>query len=481
MDEEAAVSVRFGTDGWRAPQAEITPAKLHAIARALCAHLAESGTDGPIAVGYDARVSSREYAEELARAIASRGRNVTLPTRDCPTPVLAWTVREGSFAAGMMVTASHNPPRYNGVKIVTVEGAPTLPAVTDRLEELLAPPTPIEDEFGGIQEEQWIDRYVGAVLEQGQRLGAVQPGDESSESSPLDGFTVAYDAMYGSGRGVTDVVLAEAGATVDRYHCERDPDFGGQPPEPKPETATTLVEAVSTGEADVGIINDGDADRVGIVTPDRGYLDPNVVLALIYEYLVAEGGGDVVRTVSTSSLVDRIAAAHEAAVHETPVGFKWVAQAMQSHGALVGGEESGGYGITDHLPNKDGILIALVACLATTERPLDERIETLFETYGSISQSRSSLDCPDEHKASVLDAIEGDIEGPLAGRAIETVSNADGFKVHLDDGSWLLVRPSGTEPKLRLYAEAEYESAVEELLAAGREVVEPIIEELAAS
>jgi len=195
----------------------------------------------------------------------------------------------------------------------------------------------------------------------------------------------------------------------------------------------------------------------------------------MYDYLLETREGDVVRTVSTSSIVDRVADAHDQDVHETAVGFKWVAEAMREHDALFGGEESGGFGLTDHLRNKDGVLIALVAAAAESEKSLDARVDDLIEAYGEIHQSRISVDCPDDRKGPVLDDLEAELPESVAGVAVDGINTVDGFKVRLEDGTWLLMRPSGTEPKLRIYAEAGSESRVEELLDAGRELVKPLV------
>jgi phosphomannomutase len=279
--------------------------------------------------------------------------------------------------------------------------------------------------------------------------------------------------MHGSGRGVTDALLEAAGAEVVPIRCETDPTFGGGSPEPSPEHLDDLVAAVTGGEADVGIANDGDADRLAVVTPERGYLDENLFFAALYDHLLESGSGPAVRTVSTTFLVDRVAAAHGEDVVETPVGFKWVAAAMAEHDALVGGEESGGFSVRGHVREKDGVLTALYAAAMAVDG-LDERVDRLLETHGEIHQGKVSLDCPDDRKAAVVDALADDIPDAVAGTAVADVSSLDGFKLDLDDGSWLLVRPSGTEPKMRVYAEAGSEDRVQALLEAGRDLVAPL-------
>jgi len=472
MEHDAATeaeAIAFGTDGWRATLDEFTAERLRMVGQAVATAL---DGDGTMVVGYDARETSPGFAEDLADVLAGNGIDVLVPERDLPTPVVAWTVRERDLTGALMVTASHNPPEYNGVKFLPADGAPALPETTADIEAALAPPKTVpEDERGEITETDLVGPYVEHAL------AAVETG--------LSDATIVYDAMHGSGRGVTDHLLERAGAEVERLRCEQDPTFGGSSPEPAPERLETLAERVAETDATLGIANDGDADRVTVVTPDRAALDPNLFFAATYDALLAGEvladpetyyrSGDVVRTVSTSSIVDRVAESHGQAVHETPVGFKWVAQAMADHDTLMGGEESGGFGLTAHLRNKDGVLVALVAAAIAAEESYDERVAALLDEHGEIHQSRISVDCPAERKDPVLSELEDALPGSMAGASVDRVSTVDGFKVFLDDGSWVLVRPSGTEPKLRVYAEAGSEERVEELLSAGGDLVEPLV------
>lgn len=453
--------ITFGTDGWRATVEEFTTERVRMVGQAIATYLEETAVDGPVAVGYDAREGSPRFAEELADVIAGNGRDVLLPPDDTPTPVVAWTATDRDLAGAVMVTASHNPPEYNGVKFIQGDGTPAPTAVTDALAANLARPDPVEtDTRGEIRETAVLDRYIEHV--------------RAWTDADLSGLSVAYDAMHGSGRDVTGRLLEERGASVTRLRCEQDPTFGGTPPEPTAEHLDDLAGAVADGDVDLGIANDGDADRVAVVTPD-GHVDANRLLAVIYDHLLEADAGDVVRTVSTTSLVDRIAAANGQTVHETPVGFKWVAGAMRDHDALVGGEESGGFGISDHLLNKDGVLLALVLAGAHAAEPIGSRLDRIHAEHGTVVQDRMSLDCPDARKAPVINELETYLPGEVAGTPVEEVDSVDGFKIILADGSWILLRPSGTEPKLRLYAEGPDDERVRELLADGRDLLIPLI------
>jgi len=464
--------ISFGTDGWRATLDTFTDRRVHIVGQAVADTLAETEadaaaadtTDRPVLVGYDARPTSEGFAESLAEVLAGNGFDVLLPERDCPTPLVAHAIVERDAAGALMVTASHNPPEYNGVKFIPEDGAPALPAVTERIEANLREPAL---DAAGSADEGDI-RRVDLVTPHAEHAHDLVGGD-------LSGLTVAYDAMHGSGRGVTDALLESAGAEIERLRCERDPEFGGGSPEPSAENLAELAERVAEGDADLGIANDGDADRLAVVTPERGHLDENLFFAATYDHLLEDDSGPAIRTVSTTFLIDRIAEAHGEEVVETAVGFKWVARAMGEHDALMGGEESGGFSVRGHVREKDGVLMALLAAVAASEVSYDDRVDRLEAEHGRIVADKVSVDCPDSEKARVIDDLADHIPDEVAGESVADVVTVDGFKLLLADGSWLLVRPSGTEPKMRVYAESGSEADTEAILADGRELVEPLV------
>jgi len=455
--------IAFGTDGWRDTLDVFTDDRVRMVAQGVASHLADAGYGGEtVAVGFDARETSEGFAEEVARVLASNGFDVILPRRDCPTPLVAHAIVERDLAGAVVITASHNPPEYNGVKFIPSDGAPALPAVTESIEAHLAEPTVRpEDEWGEIERTDFVTPHREYALD--------------LVDTDLDGLKVVYDAMHGSGRGVTNALLEAAGAEVVTLRDERDPEFGGTPPEPDRANLEGLELAVEEYDADLGVANDGDADRIAAVAPERGYLDGNQFFTLLYDYLLETRSGPAVRTVSTTFAVDRIAEAHGEDVVEVPVGFKWVAEAMGEHDALCGGEESGGYSVRGHVREKDGVLMALFAAAAASEGGVDARLDRIEAEYGEIHQDKTSLDCLDERKQPVLSELAERLPETVAGREVERVNDADGFKILLEDGSWLLVRPSGTEPKMRVYAEAGSADDVETLLSAGVDLVEPLI------
>ena len=457
-------AIAFGTDGWRATLDTFTDDRVRIVGQAVAAHLNAAGHDEPVAVGYDARETSEGFAESLAAVLAGNGFDVLLPPRDAPTPVMAYGIVDTDLAGACMVTASHNPPEYNGVKFIPSDGAPALPAVTEDIVDRLATPDLLPaSEHGEIRRHDFVSAHAAAA--------------RSLIDADLNGLTVAYDAMHGSGRGVTDALLESAGAEVTRLRCDRDPTFGGESPEPSAAHLETLSALVTDPDTDVdlGVANDGDADRIAIVTPDRGVVDANLFYAACYDRLLETDAGPAVRTVSTTFLIDRIAEAHGQETFETPVGFKWVAEAMAEHDALFGGEESGGFSLRGHVREKDGVLMALLAADAADAEPFDDRIDRLLDAHGTIAAGKVSIDCPDDRKAAVLDELEDHIPDSVVGHAVAKVVTLDGFKLLLENGSWVLVRPSGTEPKLRVYAESDTDARVDALLEAGRELVEPLV------
>ncbi|AFK17941.1 phosphoglucomutase/phosphomannomutase family protein [Haloferax mediterranei ATCC 33500] len=457
MDE-----ISFGTDGWRATLDTFTDDRVRIVGQAVADYLADEGYTEPVLIGYDARETSPGFAESLAEVVAGNGFDVLLPERDCPTPLVAYAIADRGLSGALMVTASHNPPEYNGVKFIPSDGAPALPEVTDAVAEHLAEPDLLpESERGTIERVDIVSPHADHAID--------LVGDN------ISGLTVVYDAMHGSGRGVTDALLESAGAEVIRRRCERDADFGGISPEPSEEYLGGLVDAMDEHDADLGVANDGDADRIAIAAPDRGVLDENLFFAAVYDYLLESDSGPAIRTVSTTFLIDRIAEAHGEEVFETAVGFKWVADAMREHDALIGGEESGGFSIRGHVREKDGVLMALLAACAAAEEDFDARLDRISDEFGDIVADKISVECPDSEKARVIDELEDELPETVAGRDIAKVVTLDGFKLLLDDGSWVLVRPSGTEPKMRVYAEAGSEDAVSTLLDAGRDLVEPLV------
>lgn len=464
--------ISFGTGGWRADNTAFTEDRVSQVGQAIATYLKETTepSERTIVIGFDARACSPQAAETLTEVITANGIDVLLPDRDLPTPVIAYTIADRGLAGGLVVTASHNPPDYNGIKFITGNAMPPLPDVTNEIERHLAEPTPLrDDQHGSVSTIDPVPAHTSQAENVVARYFDID----------LSGLTVVYDAMHGSARGITDDLLEQAGAEVVRQRCNHDPQFGGVAPEPTPESLRSLPELIDRHDADVGIANDGDGDRIAVCTGRRGVLTGHMVFAGLYDALLtdADVNGPAVRTVSTTFLIDRIAKAHDTSVIEVPVGFKYVAAAMRDHDALIGGEESGGFTIRGHIRQKDGVLLALLVCAATKRESFDGRLDRLTSSHGEIFADKISVPCPENRKPAVVAKLSDQIPGTIGGQAVTETVTVDGFKLLLEDGSWILIRPSGTEPKLRIYAETTDEQSLTGLLSAGRDLVDPLVEQ----
>ena len=454
--------IKFGTDGWRATLDVFTAERVNLVGEAVVSYIKSSGLEKrPIIIVHDARESSPNFAKGLCERMTLLGQDVICGDRDYPTPMAAWTVVNRGLAGAIVITASHNPPEYNGIKFIPSDGAPALPEVTIELEKYIASPDSVLKGGGRVEMVDLVSPYVKHIRE-------IIGGE-------LKGLRVVYDAMHGSGRGITDEILKISGAEVKSIRDYLDPDFGGTSPEPKSENLELLIESIQKGEGEIGIANDGDADRVAIVTPKRGCLDGNLLFAVLYEYLLEKDKGAAIRTVSTTYLIDRIAEFHGESVVEVPVGFKWVAQAMKTHSALFGGEDSGGYSMRGHVREKDGVLIAQLAAAAELEKSLDERIDLILEKYGKVHNLTQNITCQESKKKEVLDKVSRSVGDEFAGVEIKEINSIDGVKILLIDGSWILLRPSGTEPKMRIYTEGNSKRTVEGLVERGEELIRELV------
>jgi alpha-D-glucose phosphate-specific phosphoglucomutase len=453
--------IQFGTDGWRAVIADsYTFENVRALASALAAYLKKSEPEkinNGVAIGYDTRFLSPEFARAAAESFAAVGVPVKLSNRDASTPAISWAVRSGELAGGIMITASHNPPAYNGFKFFLSSGQSADKEATNGVEALLgkkpklvATPAPIE-----------LFDPIPAYLEQ---LGKVVDFKLLKKNKGK----VVCDFVHGVGRGMLDEALRSAGWKVTTIRAEPDPMFGGILPDPaNPKCHIALQEAVLKGKADLGLANDPDADRFGVVDSKGVYLSPNQVIALLYVHLLTYRGqkGDIARTVATTHLLDNIAAKHGQKVVETPVGFKWLGAALDAGEAILGGEESGGVSIANHTLSKDGIVADLLIAevWAVHKAPLSEIYTKLMRKYGAYYSSRIDVHLTTEAKDELMHRIEKTPPTEFAGSKVVSVVTLDGVKLNLEDGSWLLLRPSGTEPLVRVYVEARSKARLKEL------------------
>lgn len=468
--------IRFGTDGWRAIIAEgFTFENVEIVASGVARYLLQHfSTQKPVVIGYDTRFMADRFATLAAEVLRSFGFSVLLTESYTPTPIVAFAAKAYDTAGALMFTASHNPPEYCGIKFIPHYAGPATPEITDAL---LAEIRTLENDSslsrrgstqGTLEFFNPLERYVAFLSE--------HIDFEILKAHPLK---ILYDPMYGAGQGYLDGIFkAKTGYTMDSLHHQRDPLFGGQIPEPKAECLPELMHRVKAEGYDLGFANDGDADRFGIVDEQGHYLSANQIIPLLFRYLYQRRGyrGSVVRTVATSMLLDSLADRYGVTVHETPVGFKYVGEWMRKEAVIIGGEESGGLSILGHIPEKDGILADLLVAemVAAEGKPLSQLYEALQEEAGCrLHELSINLHRPEAEKKAIMSALQGLRAGQtFAGRPIEKIDDRDGIKLIFAPYDWMLVRPSGTEPILRLYAESRdqailerYPNALESLLA----------------
>lgn len=453
--------IRFGTDGWRAVIAEdYTFLNVRAVSAALAAYLLshekEKAAAG-VAIGYDTRFLSAEFARTAADTLAEAGIPVLLADRESPTPAIAWSTRSRGLASGIMITASHNPPKWNGFKFFTPLGGPADRDATNALEEVIG-------------QEQATPAQAAQVTLFDPRPALVEQLKKVVDFDLLraNPGTAVCDFVHGCGHGYVDNILRDCGWNVISIRDTPDPMFGGVLPDPaNPACHITLQEAVKEHRADIGLANDPDADRFGVVDGAGNYLTPNQVLCLVYVHLLEHRGlrGPVARTLPTTALLDNIAAHYGQEVIETPVGFKWLGAAIEEQGALLGGEESGGMSIIGHYPGKDGVLadLLLAEIWALHRKPLGEVYEEIMQRFGTFYSTRIDLHLTEEAKNELMGRVKNSPPQSVANTEVTGVVTTDGVKLKLADKSWLLMRPSGTEPLVRVYMEANSQDRLQEL------------------
>ena len=463
--------IHFGTDGWRAVVGDdFTYDNVRAVAQGVAEYLGAESR--PVVVGHDSRFCAELFAREVARVLAANGLRVILLDRVIPTPAVSWTVVERGAAGGVVVTASHNPMEFNGLKYKPDFGGSASPEVVAELEKNAARALdtgvrtmPFEEavESGAVELFDPLPSY-------GRQLGRMVDLDRLRGA----GLRVVHEAMFGAGSGMLARALEGGTTTVTELHCDRNPGFGGMHPEPIDRYMPEAMALMAERSHDVAIANDGDADRVGVIDENGRYVNQLEVMALFTMYLLEKRGerGDIVRSLTTTSMVDALGERFGVPVHEMPVGFKYIGAVMMEKDALLGGEESGGFAFRGHIPERDGILAGLMIAdmIVEYQQPLSKILDHLFELVGPHAYNRHDIrfdrDGYEERKEQTYRTMKDDPPRELAGHAVVRTRDDDGFKFYLDDGSWALMRMSGTEPLMRVYSEAPTPERVEELLAA---------------
>ncbi|MEP0814708.1 MAG: phosphoglucomutase/phosphomannomutase family protein [bacterium] len=465
-----SAGVKFGTDGWRGITAsDFTFSNVILVAEAIRRHLTAGGAERRVLlIGYDTRFLARNFAHSTAGYLGANGLSVAVADAPIPTPAIAFAVKHLGAAGAIQFTASHNPYYYNGLKFIPDFAGPAMPETTDAITAIIKELT----DCG------WSGEYstrvdFGKTFE--VRSDYFAHLDELIDANAIKnaGIKVLYNALWATGSGWLDGYLRGRGIEVETMNAERDVLFGGSMPDPSYEILKPMESRLAGNGFSLGLSTDGDSDRFAAFDGRGGFATANKLIPLIAHYLIVERGmpGDLVRTVSTSALLDRIAAAHGRGLIETKVGFKYVGHEIRG-GALCGGEESGGFSMAGHVPEKDGILACLLACEIAAVLgggSLSRCFEIIEETYGPSVTKRTDLHLTEEGKAAVLEQAKSLADhyaergGELWGIPVVKVVSIDGYKFMLAGDRSILVRASGTEPVVRIYLEARTEAELEEL------------------
>ncbi|HXI12942.1 MAG TPA: phosphoglucomutase/phosphomannomutase family protein [Thermoanaerobaculia bacterium] len=469
--------IKFGTDGWRAVIGEsFTFANVRRVASAIA--VAARQAEAPpavdrnaILVGFDRRFLSREFGATVAEVLAGSGYRVLLSDAPTPSQTVSFAVKKLGLLGGVVVTASHNPARYNGIKFKGWYGGSALPemyrAIADKIDE--------KNERGGgsVTEADILDDYIDGLRTQID-VGKIKASKIAILHDPIHGVAATIPShvlkmdYLGSSRIKSRESSVRVEALVDGIRGDVNPGFGGVNPEPIPENLTASRDVMATGAYDLAICNDGDADRLGILDEKGEFVSPHKIISLLALYLVREkkASGEIVKTFSTTRLLERIARSLGAQLHETAIGFKYVADLMLTRSILIGGEESGGIGFGSFLPERDGILSGLMVaeCVAHYGKPLSQIVAAMEEEFGELHYDRRDVHRPVDQCERLLHRLEGEKAGLMFGSDFSSRETIDGVKLNYADGSWILFRKSGTEPMIRIYCESPDERKVPRML-----------------
>jgi phosphomannomutase len=467
--------IKFGTDGWRGVIADdFTFANVRIAAAAIANYvLAHENYEKGICVGYDTRFGSPAFARAVAEVAASAGIPVRIAAAVTPTPALSYAVSESHAAGGVMITSSHNPYQWNGVKYKASYGGSGSPSIMAKIESCLGQPLRRAAHSASIVEEDFTSPYVEAI----SRFAAL-------DAIAASGQRFAIDSMYGAGAGILASIFRPLGIDFVEIRANHDPLFPGINPEPIEPHVRALQETVVAKKCQAGLVTDGDADRLGAVDEYGNFVDPHKVFSILLRWLLERKGwtGGVTRAFNTTKMLDRIAAKHGQALYEHGIGFKYVCDLMLEHDILIGGEESGGIGIKRHLPERDGLLncLLLVNVMADEKKTLGQLVADLQQEFGEHHYGRIDLHIPDAIKNSAIGRARTIQAGAtdFAGMPVLRVETLDGIKFFLENPeaaakpnaaeTWLLLRASGTEPLMRIYAESVSEDSVHRLLESAR-------------
>jgi phosphoglucomutase len=460
--------IKFGTSGWRAVMAEeFTFANVQRAVGGIARYVSAQKRQGArVIVGRDPRFLGETFCAMAAEILANYAITPLVVAEPAPTPAFAHAVVHSKADGVINFTASHNPPEYNGIKFSTPDGCPALPDVTKKIEaEIVAgdgakatSPVAVKTVYGTLDPKPAYLKRLGEIID----LDVIRKAK----------LRAVFDPMWGAARGYSDELLRTAGLEVATVHDYRDVLFGGHAPEPDDHLLQDLRKKMRQCGAQIGIATDGDADRFGIVDADGTFVQPNYVIALLFDYLVESRGwkNGVAKSVATTNLINALAEKHGVELHETPVGFKYIGELIMQDKIAIGGEESAGLSIRHHVPEKDGVLVGLLCCEAVARRgkSLGEQLKAVCNQVGSYYPKRENFRLTPEVKEKFTEKLRSDPR-EFSGTKVSKVVRTDGLKLLFGDGSWVCYRLSGTEPVVRVYSEARSEQGLEKLSAAAKQ------------
>jgi phosphoglucomutase len=462
--------IKFGTSGWRGLIADdFTFATVRLAVRAIAEHLTNKKSNPSVLVGYDTRFYSEEFSALAVQVLQEHGIKTLLCETFTPTPAIAYEIQRRKLDGAINFTASHNPSQYHGLKYSGADAGPALPEVTKDIEARVAAIIAKEGPFPMAattthSTKKNLGELVNLKADYLKRIDELVRFDVIRKAN----LKVVADALHGAGAGYLDKALSDHGISVHARRTNRDCLFGGGGPDVSEENLATLGKAVKDAGANIGLATDGDADRFGIVDTDGTWIQPNLILALAYDYMVESRGWKLpaARSVATTQMMDAAAKSHGQTTYQTPVGFKYIGQLIREDKIALGGEESAGLTIRGHIPEKDGILACLLIAEMTAARgaSISDQVRAAFKKLGrEFHPTRENLHLSDEQKANAIRRVAVD-SSTLLGRKVVSVDRTDGAKFVFEDGSWMLLRLSGTEPLLRLYVEADSAAATKKLV-----------------
>ena len=468
--------IKFGTDGWRAVISDdFTFDNVKTVAQAMADHIksdqgpASKARDKRIVIGYDTRFLSPKYAELMACVIGANGIKVILAEKATPTPSVSFAIKDRALMGGVMITASHNPARYNGIKYKAYYGGSAGPEITKAFEGVLGKSeidfVPLDElrSKGIVTIEDIVPRHL-MFIKKYVNLGLLKKTR----------LKILVDSMYGTGDGYISELLKGGKCKVDTIHNEYNPGFGGINPEPIMPNLKELADRMKAGKYDLGIATDGDADRLGIALPNGKLLTGHKVMTLLFLHLLEDRKmtGGVVQTLCGTFLIEKICKKYGLKMYETPVGFKYICELMLKEDILIGGEETGGVAFKNSIPERDGVLSGLLITemMAMRKKKILDILRSIDKEYGTYEYRRLDLKYPDDKKAKLMGLLKDSPPKEVLGRKVIAMNKLDGYKFICEDYSWLMLRLSGTEPILRVYAEAATEKKALEILEFGKEL-----------